>query len=206
MSTSRLEAFSDGVFAIAITLLVLNLQVPRVPPGGLARALLEQWPSYLSYVVSFFVIGIMWVNHHGIFRHIARVDRWLLFLNLVLLLGVCFLPFPTALLGQYIQADQDARVAAIAYACTSSLIAVGFNGIWTYAVHRGLLHPTRVDHERARATILRFGLGLLVYPVGIVVAFFSAPLSLALFALIAVYYLFDQTSSAIAVPGSDPEN
>lgn len=98
---TRLEAFSDGVFAVAITLLVLDLRVPRdAQPGGLGHALNDLWPNYASYVVSFFIIGIIWVNHHAMLGFIRRVDRTLLFLNLLLLLFIALIPFPTALLAE----------------------------------------------------------------------------------------------------------
>ena len=98
--TGRLEAFSDGVFAIAITLLILEIGVPHVPAdGSLWRALRELWPSYLSYAISFVIIGVMWINHHNLFRDIARVDHYLLVLNLLLLMSISFLPFPTAVVA-----------------------------------------------------------------------------------------------------------
>ena len=103
MPKTRLEAFSDGVFAIAITLLIIEVRVPDSHAGDLARDLANQWPSYAAFVVSFAIIGIIWVNHHDIFERIVTVDRPLLFLNLLLLLTVAFLPFPTALLGDYIR-------------------------------------------------------------------------------------------------------
>ncbi len=102
MSTSRTEAFSDGIFAIAATLLVLELKVPQVEPGGLADALLESWPSYATYVVSFLTIGIIWVNHHAVLDRIREVNRPLLFMNLMFLMVVADNLFPTALLGDYL--------------------------------------------------------------------------------------------------------
>src|ERR1041385_9184169 len=101
--TARLEAFSDGVYAIAITLLVLDLKVPMVQDGKLASALLHQWPMYFAFLISFAFIGIMWVNHHRLFNHIRRCDNRLLFLNLLLLLGVTVVPFPTALLAAHLK-------------------------------------------------------------------------------------------------------
>ena len=102
METRRLEAFSDGVFAIAITLLVLEIPVPKAGQRGLWDALLAQWPSFVSYLVSFSVIGIIWVNHHGVLDHLARADRGVLFLNLLFLLGVAFIPFPTERLAEHL--------------------------------------------------------------------------------------------------------
>src|SRR5213593_915772 len=96
--TSRIEAFSDGVFAIAITLLILDVHVPTISQGNLGSALTRQWPTYVAYLISFSFIGIMWVNHHRLFNHIRRSDNGLLFSNLLLLLGVTIVPFPTSLL------------------------------------------------------------------------------------------------------------
>ena len=100
-TTDRLEIFSDAVIAIAITLLVLDIRVPQAPQGQLLHALGRQWPSYAAYVLSFAVIGIMWVSHHSMFERIREIDRGLLFSNLLLLLGIAFLPFPTPLLAEY---------------------------------------------------------------------------------------------------------
>src|SRR5436853_5089498 len=133
MTPSRIEAFSDGVFAIAITLLVLEIHVPEQPENGLGRALLDQWPAYASYAVSFFVIGIIWVNHHAIFDYLERADRPLLFLNLVLLLWVGLLPWPTNVLGTYMQhGGADERVAAALYTGTMTLMGVSFGALWQY--------------------------------------------------------------------------
>jgi uncharacterized membrane protein len=116
--TTRLEAFSDGVFAIAITLLVLNIRIPETP--NLAQALRGQWPSYLAYLLSFLTILNLWVNHHNIFHYISRTDHWFLFINGLLLLGVCVLPFPTALLAQYFTTDPF--TATLVYAGVFTLV------------------------------------------------------------------------------------
>src|SRR6516165_12547933 len=120
--TGRLEAFSDGVFAIAITLLVLELKVPSLSPssftsGALARGLLQQWPSYIGLVTSFFTILIMWVHHHAIFRNICRTDAWLHFANGCLLLGVTFVPYPTSILAAYLETPAS-KMAMAFYAGT----------------------------------------------------------------------------------------
>jgi uncharacterized membrane protein len=196
MSTARLEAFSDGVFAIAITLLVLNVEVPQVEHGRLAQGLLNQWPSYAAYVVSFLTIGIIWVNHHGTFSRIARVDRPLLFLNLLLLMAVSFIPFPTRLLSQFLDTGTDARVAAFVYACTMTVMSLAFSGIWIWAVYRRLLRGDEEQRMRVRSTIPRFGIGMLVYGLSIVVAVISPRACLVLFAAIAIFYVFDQQSAA----------
>ena len=131
--TTRLEAFSDGVFAIAITLLILEIKVPSEPETrdhGLWRALLERWPSYVGYVISFATIGIMWVNHHALFKYIRRVDRALLLANLLLLMTISFLPYPTAVLAEHLS-DADSRTAAaVFYGGTLVVIAISFNVLW----------------------------------------------------------------------------
>ena len=111
--TSRVEAFSDGVFAIAITLLILDVHVPSASQGNLGAALIRQWPTYVAYLISFAFIGIMWVNHHRLFNHIRRSDNRLLFLNLLLLLGVTVVPFPTALLAAHADAADRTVAAAV---------------------------------------------------------------------------------------------
>jgi len=116
--TARIEAFSDGVFAIAITLLILEIKIPAAGSGNLSMQLLRQWPSYFAFVFSFAFIGIMWINHHRLFTHIKRSNNALLFLNLLLLLGVCAVPFPTAVLAQHL-GQSDQRAAAILYHGTS---------------------------------------------------------------------------------------
>jgi uncharacterized membrane protein len=189
MSTSRIEAFSDGVFAIAITLLVLEIRVPEQAEGGLGQALLDQWPSYASYVVSFFVIGIIWINHHAVFDHLLRADRALLFLNLLLLLWVGLLPWPTNVLGLYMrEGGADERVAAVLYTGVMTLMGVAFGALWTYATrHRELLGETLSDEE-IRVRTRRFTLGAPVYGFAMLVALVSAPACLVINALLAVYY------------------
>jgi Predicted integral membrane protein len=192
--TGRVEAFSDGVFAIAITLLILEIKVPADLGGrSLWHALAQEWPSFAAYVVSFFNIGIMWINHHAMFRLIARVDRQLLFLNLSLLLVVAFVPFPTALMAAYLDENSPAsHVAAAVFAGTSVLVAIAFTAMWRYVVRDGHLLRPGVDLIAARATVRRFGLGFFVYLATVGLAFISAPLTLAVLFLIAVYYAFDQ--------------
>ena len=134
MRTSRLEAFSDGVFAIAATLLVLEL---RVPPetSDLPAALLHLWPAYAAYLVSFITIGIIWVNHHTLLEHCRRVDRRFLYLNLFLLVTVGIVPFPTSLVDQYILSEHGATAALVVYGLGAVLIAIAFTGVFLYATH-----------------------------------------------------------------------
>ena len=203
MDTGRVEAFSDGVFAIAITLLVLGLAVPPAgrEHGDLGRLLARAWPSYVAYFVSFLIIGIIWVNHHAMFHLIARADRPLLFINLALLAIVAIIPFPTGLLAAYIRhGPVDAHLAAAIYSATMLAMSIAFSALWLWATRpgSGLLHE-RLDPTVARAAVRRFGAGNLVYAALIGVAFLSAPVTLAFHFLVALYYVFDQLSV-----GGDP--
>jgi len=191
VSTSRTEAFSDGIFAIAATLLVLELKVPQVEPGGLADALLESWPSYATYVVSFLTIGIIWVNHHAVLDRIREVNRPLLFMNLMFLMAVAAIPFPTALLGDYLQAGHDERLAAAVYGGTMSLMGVTFGAIWAYAVLSDDLLHARVDRTRARRSLWIFAAGTPLYVLAIGASLLRATLALVIYALLALFYLFD---------------
>ena len=191
MSTSRTEAFSDGVFAIAATLLVLELKVPHVEPGELGGTLLGNWPSYATYVVSFLVIGIIWVNHHAVLERIRKVDRPLLFLNLVFLMAVAVIPFPTALLADYLKAGHDEHLAAAVYGGSMTLMGVTFGSIWTYAVLSGDLLHEGIDPARARRSLWIFAAGNPLYVLAIGASLLSAKLALAIYALLALFYMFD---------------
>ena len=164
--TTRLEAFSDGVFAIAITLLILEIKVPAGPETqehGLWRALLGQWPSYVGYVISFATIGIMWVNHHALFKYIRRVDRALLLANLLLLMTISFLPYPTAVLAEHLP-DADSRTpAAVFYGGTLVVIAISFNVLWWAARGRRRLIGADAHPEGVRTITFRYGMGPLSY-------------------------------------------
>lgn len=199
MTTRRLEAFSDGVFAVAITLLIFNVQTPSVGADKLWQAMLDAWPSYASYAVSFLIIGIIWVNHHAIFDRIRRVDRPLLFLNLFLLMTVVAIPFPTALLARYILSGANSHVAAAVYSGTMTCMAIGFALIWGYAVLHPDLLDERIDPVAVRATYPRFAGGVAIYLVTIAVAFISAVVCFVLHAVIALYYVFDQIANRVAM-------
>ncbi|MET8471480.1 TMEM175 family protein [Streptomyces sp. NPDC006422] len=192
--SGRLEAFSDGVFAIAITLLILEVKVPHVEHGeSLWRALGDQWPSYAGYVVSFLVIGIIWVNHHQVFSHVVRVDRPLMFFNLLLLMIVAALPWPTAMLAEYLrEGDSASHAAAAVYSLTMVAMSFAFQALWWHLTRSGHLFHARVDPEGARGTRARFALGSLGYPATVALAFVSAPLTLAAHGALALYYGFNQ--------------
>ena len=146
MRTDRLETFADGVLAIAATLLILNVDTQiGEQADNLAQRLLEIWPSYAGYAVSFLTIGIIWVNHHGLMTQIDHSDRIFLFLNVFLLMVVAFIPSPTRLVAEHIR-DEGATAAAVAYGVTLTATAVMFNLVWFYASGGGgrLLRP---DHD-----------------------------------------------------------
>ena len=193
MDKGRLEAFSDGVFAVAITLLALDLAVPGPGHGSLAHQLSDRWPTYAAYVLSFFVIGIMWVNHHALFKSFARADRTLLFLNLTLLLFIVAVPFGTSTVAEYLrEGGFDAKVAAALYAAIFLGAAVSFNAIFAWSLRDGNRHvPLKPGTERA--ALLRFAVGVFVYLAALVVAFINAAAAVASIAAIAIYYIFERT-------------
>ncbi|MGH8962622.1 MAG: TMEM175 family protein [Jatrophihabitantaceae bacterium] len=201
MRTGRLEAFSDGVLAIAITLLVLDLRLPAGSNKPIGDLLAEQWPSYLAYLVSFVVIGIMWVNHHALFRQVAHVDRALLFLNLGLLLVIAALPFPTSVAAEGLRrGGQDARVALFAYSLTQVLMAIAFSAIWIYIVRKPGILQVPMSASDQRRSIVRFSVGFLAYLALCGLAFLSPVLTLIGHALMAVYYAFEQLPDVPDLP------
>ncbi len=192
VENTRLEAFSDGVFAIAITLLVLELHVPEVEDGELWSALRGEWPQFAAYFTSFLIIGIMWVNHHSMFRQIVRADRPLMFLNLLLLLWMAMLPFPTNMVARYLdESSTNAHVAAAVYSANLTLAAVAFSLLWARAVRAHLIDHVMSPREQWQS-IGRFSVGTLVYAATIGLAFVSAPATLAVQFLLAAYYAFEQ--------------
>ena len=199
-TTQRLEAFSDGVLAIAITLLVLEISVPIAESGDLGQALVDQWPSYVAFFLSFVVIGIMWVSHHSMFERIARVDRRLLFLNLFLLLGIAFLPFPTALLAEYVEdGGTNSHLAAAIYSATMALIGVAFWLMWHHLYQRPHLLVDGIDRQMVRGALQRSLVGPIVYTLTIGLAFVSAVACFVVYALIALYFAAGP-SARVATP------
>jgi len=192
--TGRLEAFSDGVFAIAITLLVLDLKVPRadsLPPGGggLLRALAKQWPAFLAYLTSFATILVMWVNHHILFTHIRRTSQPFLYWNGLLLLFVTFVPFPTSLVAAYVLTPQ-ARTAAAVYAGTFLVLALVFNGLWRHAsTGRRLLDPA-ARAASVQAITRQYLVGPVAYFAAFLLAFVWVPGSVGLCLVLALFFAF----------------
>jgi uncharacterized membrane protein len=189
VSTSRLEAFSDGVFAIAITLLVLDIHVPEPGSGRLGHELLAQWPSYAAYVVSFLTIGIIWINHHAAFSRLRAVDQSILMLNLLLLLSVGILPFTTSLMAAYLKEGSGEDLAAAVYG--GSFLLMGL--IFVLANRQILLRRPRLLRQpiapAAARNVLAFAaLGQIPYVLATALAFVSPYITLGICAACAVYY------------------
>lgn len=197
--TGRIEAFSDGVFAVAITLLVLGIGVPNMDDAPLGATLFEelvdQWPSYLGYAISFLQIGVMWANHHNRFRLIARPDHGLLFLNVLFLMCVAFIPFPTALLSEYLEGTTAERTTAgVVYAGAMMLMAILFTLLWLYAASNRRLLDERLDPGMARAMTRRYVLGAFFYVLAFALAFVSLAASLALLVGLALVFILPEPS------------
>jgi uncharacterized membrane protein len=190
--TGRLETFADGVLAIAITLLILEVRVPspaHLEGGSLSSALAEEWPSYAGYVVSFLTLGIIWVNHHQMFKLIRSVTHGFLMLNVIFLMTISFLPFPTALVADYIRNPDGRRTATLVYGATMVAIAIMFNVVWRAASTGRRLLVDGVDKE-ALARISRSYLGgPIAYGTATLLAFLSPFISLGIFAVMALYWL-----------------
>jgi uncharacterized membrane protein len=187
--TNRLEMFSDGVFAIAATLLVLEIAVNtgRFAPA-LSHQLLHLWPSYLAYTTSFLTIGIIWINHHAVMEQIARVDRTFLFLNTVFVLVVAFIPFPTRLVADFLQAPGE-RAAVVMYGATILLMTLVFNLLWTYARKNRRLIRTSVPESTIRAITQAFYVGIPLNSLVILLAIWTPLGGMILAFSITAFYL-----------------
>jgi uncharacterized membrane protein len=185
--TGRLETFADGVFAIAITLLVLEIRIPAAGED-LGQALLKQWPSFAAYVTSFLTIGVIWVSHHQMFTIIRRTTTTFLFLNVLFLLPVAFVPFPTALVADHILEEGTRTTAVLVYGAVSVVIALMFNVLWAYAFRNGLV-VTGTGANRAQAVARGFIVGPLIYLAATLLAFVNPFISMAVFAGLAVYWM-----------------
>lgn len=188
--TARLETFSDGVFAIAITLLIIEIGVPHVEgEASLGDEILDLWPSYGAYVLSFVTIGIYWVNHHSFYRLFHSTSHFFLMLNVWFLMAIAFIPFPTAVLGEYLN-DGEHRRAAVSLYCAGLLFpAVGWFLVWMYGQYRGLvddsLHPRYLRFANGQYVV-----SMAVYSIALGVSFLNAWAALGLCAVITGVYLF----------------
>jgi len=195
--TTRIEAFSDGVFAIAITLLILDVRVPRSPENpsesfDLAQKLLALWSPLVAYFMSFAIILVMWVNHHRIFTVVRRTDQAFLFWNGLLLMLVTFVPFPTALLSEYMThgGRTELRLAALVYAAHGTFIALAFTKLWRYATKGGrLLTPGYMEDEVKRMSD-QYRYGPLAYVLALLMAFVWPWGSIGICLVLAIFFSF----------------
>jgi uncharacterized membrane protein len=202
VETGRVEAFSDGVFAIAITLLVLAVGIEQaIAEGELKEQLLDLWPAYIAYAVSFLTIGIMWVNHHAVFRQFERVDRPLLLLNILLLMCVSFTPFPTRVVAEHAKNGDDRLSAALLYGTTMTVTAICFFAVWMYGSRR-LLRPDAEPREVSGIT-RSYLPGAPMYAAATLLAFASPVASLIIFGALAVFYALSSTLFGRDEPESD---
>ncbi|MDQ2840266.1 MAG: TMEM175 family protein, partial [Acidobacteriota bacterium] len=192
LTTQRVEAFSDGVFSIAITLLVLELAIPesRSPsPPPLEPALIALWPSYLTYVLSFLIIGIYWANHHYIFRFYKRTNHVFNLLNILFLLTISFLPFPTAVLSRYVEIEKYATTAVMFYAFALRLPAFAFFLMWAYASSRYRLIDRRLQPRFVQHLTRQYAASIVIYAGALCAAYFSYRLGLAICIILTFLYL-----------------
>jgi uncharacterized membrane protein len=198
VNKGRVEAFSDGVFAIAITLLVLTIAQPR-DYSRLAAELRSRWPSLAAYVVSFLVIGIMWVNHHTVFSNVKRIDRGFYYRNLVLLMTIVFIPYPTEVFGVALghSSSAAARTAAVFYSLTMTVNACAWAALWLHASRRRRLLSDEFPEDQRRISTVLFTGGTLVYLVSVGVALLSPFLCLAFHGVLAVFYACDPIARRI---------
>lgn len=190
LSSNRIEAFSDGVFAVAITLLVLNLQVPQIPASlvssELPGKLLELWPKLLIYALSVVVVGIYWIAHHNTFHYIQRSDRNLLWLNILLLFCVVFIPFPTALLGQY----PEQQISVVIYCGTLVITGLVLQLLWWYVTSGYRLVDREIDPQLVQQATRRNLMAPLIYLLAIGISFRSVQISLIIVFLVPALYIF----------------
>jgi uncharacterized membrane protein len=186
MPTSRLEAFSDGVFAIAITILIFDIKAPT-NTQNLLPALIALWPSYLAYVISFLLIGLLWANHHVMFEHIIRADRLLMFFNTLLLLVVAFVPFATSVLAATLRNGTGENVAVALYGATRIVAGLLFIAIWSHA-SRGGLFDAGVTTPAIRRMTRHILFGPATYAIGAVIGYFLPIIGVVIYALLILFY------------------
>jgi uncharacterized membrane protein len=190
LGTGRIEAFSDGVFAIAITLLIIEIAVPHVDAReGLGDALLDEWPSYFAYVLSFITIGIYWANHHSFYRLFLRTNHTFLMLNVFFLMCIAFLPFPTAVLAEYLQDGEHRGTAVTLYSLGLLLPAFGWFLVWLYGRAAGLIDE-RLETGFVRFLTWQYVASIAIYGTALGVSFASGTAAIALCVAITAVYLF----------------
>jgi len=194
VSTRRLEAFADGVFAIAATLLILNVDAQvGEGSGAIGHRLLAIWPSYIAYAVSFVTIGIIWSNHHTVMGQLGRVNRVFLLQNVFLLMCVAFLPFPTRLVAEHLRDRHDLQPAALAYGATMTVMAVCYIALWLYAAGGRRLLREDSDPRTVSGITRSYLPGAPLYLTATLVALASPLASVALYGAIALFYVIESS-------------
>jgi uncharacterized membrane protein len=194
VSTRRLEAFADGVFAIAATLLILNVDAQvGEGSGAIGHRLLAIWPSYIAYAVSFVTIGIIWSNHHTVMGQLGRVNRVFLLQNVFLLMCVAFLPFPTRLVAEHLRDRHDLQPAALAYGATMTVMAVCYIALWLYAAGDRRLLREDSDPRTVSGITRSYLPGAPLYLTATLVALASPLASVALYGAIALFYVIESS-------------
>jgi uncharacterized membrane protein len=188
VETTRLETFADGVFAIAATLLILDVHRAS---GSVAHGLVHAWPSYAAYAISFLTIGILWVNHHTVMNQIARVDRTFLFINVAFLMIVAFSPFPTRVLADTMRTGS--RAGAFAYGLTFTTMAISYGAMWFYAASGRRLLRKDADPRTITGISRSFRPGTAMYLAATLSSLLSAYLAIALYAAIALFYMVESS-------------
>lgn len=188
LSKARIETLCDGVFAIAMTLMIFNIKSPgllRVPAASLAHALFALWPHFLAYAISFVMLGVYWVGHHNVFHYVRRSDRVLLWINIIFLMFVTVIPFSTAVLGNY----PGEQVAVVLYACNLILVGSMLYAQWWYATALHRLVDRDLDPVLVRLAKRRILAGPAILLLAIAVSFSSPALSILICALVPVFYI-----------------
>jgi uncharacterized membrane protein len=204
----RLEAFSDNVFGVAITILALSLGVygPGLHQPGLAEQIGSHWPAFAAYAISFATIGIIWVNHHTLFKNFYEIDRVLLFFNLLLLFFVVSIPFATSTIAAYLrEGGPNASLAAAIFQGTFVGMSLSFTGLFWWGIRHDHMTVAFTPEGARRATI-RFSIGAVPYLAAMGIAFFSATASLAVSGLVAIYYIFEQTPASETSPDAESQD
>jgi uncharacterized membrane protein len=194
VSTTRLETFADGVFAIAATLLILNVDSQiREGSSAIGHQLVEIWPSYIGYAVSFVTIGIIWSNHHTVMAQLGRVNRTFLMLNVFLLMCVAFLPFPTRLVAENLRDRSELGPAALAYGGTMVAMSVCYLSLWLYAIKGRRLLKDDSDPRTVTGITRSYLPGAPTYLAATLIALVSPLASVVLFGAIAVFYVLESS-------------
>jgi uncharacterized membrane protein len=188
MDTTRLETFSDGVFAIAATLLILDVHEAG---GTVSHGLIHAWPSYAAYAISFLTIGIIWANHNTVFAQIGRVDRTFIMINVVFLMVVAFSPFPTRVLAETMRSG--GKAGAFEYGLDFTLMSICYAALWFYASIGGRLLADDADPRTVSGISRSYLPGAFMYAIAMLSALWSAYIAIALFAGIALFYMFESS-------------